>query len=244
MEEQQNRAAIDLETLSRHNQIGDTSVRAVDGVSVRIESGEFVAHQGATVTGKTTLLNMIAGLERPTSGSVTVGGKALASLSRNGLARYRLKTVGMVFQSFNLIPKMNLLENVELPMRFAEVERGRRRSLGQAALERVGLGARARHRPKELSGGEQQRAAIARALINEPEILLADEPTGNLDSRTGAEIMGVLAELNRVQGMTILMVTHERPLAEAYAGRLLTMADGKLIDDRVNVPALEAGAVQ
>jgi putative ABC transport system ATP-binding protein len=150
----------------------------------------------------------------------------------------------MVFQSFNLIPKMNLLENVELPMRFAEVERGRRRSLGQAALERVGLGARARHRPKELSGGEQQRAAIARALINEPEILLADEPTGNLDSRTGAEIMGVLAELNRVQGMTILMVTHERPLAEAYAGRLLTMADGKLIDDRVNVPALEAGAVQ
>jgi putative ABC transport system ATP-binding protein len=244
MEEEQNRAAIDLETLCRHYQMGDTSVRAVDGVSVRIEAGEFVALLGASGSGKSTLLNMIAGLERPTSGSVTVGGKALASLSRNGLARYRLKTVGMVFQSFNLIPKMNLLENVELPMRFAEVERGRRRSLGQAALERVGLGARARHRPKELSGGEQQRAAIARALINEPEILLADEPTGNLDSRTGAEIMGVLAELNRVQGMTILMVTHERPLAEAYAGRLLTMADGKLIDDRVNVPALEAGAVQ
>ena len=235
-------AAIAVKELRRHYQMGGTSVLAVDGVSVDIGPGEFVALLGASGSGKSTLLNMIAGLESPTSGSIAVGDMELARLSRNDLARHRLKTVGMVFQSFNLIPTMNVLENVELPMRFAEVDRSHRRTLSQTALERVGLGKRMSHRPKELSGGEQQRAAIARALINEPQILLADEPTGNLDSRTGAEIMGILSELNRA-GMTVLMVTHERPLAHAYARRLLTMADGKLIDDCANEPT-KADTVQ
>ena len=240
----QSPAAIAATGLCRHYQMGDSSVLAVDGVNVRIDAGEFVALLGASGSGKSTLLNMIAGLDSPTSGSVTVGDLDLSTLSRNELARYRLKTVGMVFQSFNLIPAMSLIEIVELPMRFAEVDRGQRRAISQTALDRVGLGGRARHRPKELSGGEQQRAAIARALINEPRILLADEPTGNLDSRTGTEIMGVLRDLNRSQGMTIVMVTHERPLAHAYARRLLTMADGKLIDDCVNEPSLGNSGVQ
>jgi putative ABC transport system ATP-binding protein len=229
-------AAIAAEDLARYYRMGDDEVRAVDGLSVRVEAGEFVALLGASGSGKSTLLNMIAGLDSPSHGSVVVNGMELGRLSRLELAAYRLRTVGMVFQSFNLIPTMNLLENVELPMRFAEVDRARRRELSREALSKVGLGARAQHRPKELSGGEQQRAAIARALINKPALLLADEPTGNLDSRTGAEIMNLLAELNRSQGMTVVMVTHERPLALAYARRLLTMADGKLVDDCRNTP--------
>jgi putative ABC transport system ATP-binding protein len=230
------KAAIATQALTRHYRMGGAEVKAVDGVSVRVETGEFLALLGASGSGKSTLLNMIAGLDSPTAGSVAVNGMELGKLSRNELARYRLKTVGMVFQSFNLIPAMSLLENVELPMRFAEVDRAARRELSHEALGRVGLSARAAHRPKELSGGEQQRAAIARALINKPSLLLADEPTGNLDSRTGADIMNLLAELN-AQGMTVLMVTHERQLALRYARRLLTMADGKLVDDSPNTPA-------
>ena len=145
---------------------------------------------------------------------------------------FRSHTVGMVFQSFNLIPSMNLMENVELPMRFAAVERTQRAALIQQALERVGLGARMRHRPSELSGGEQQRASLARALVNRPQLLLADEPTGNLDSRTGAEIMDLILGLNRSLGMTVVLVTHERALAERYAQRLIFLADGKLVDQQ------------
>jgi ABC-type lipoprotein export system ATPase subunit len=228
-------AAITADSLARHYRMGASEVRAVDGVTMRVEAGEFVALLGASGSGKSTLLNMIAGLDSPSSGSVVVNGLELARLSRLELARYRLRTVGMVFQSFNLIPAMTLAENVELPMRFAEVDRAARRNLSEEALRRVGLSARGKHRPRELSGGEQQRAAIARALINRPSLLLADEPTGNLDSRTGAGIMNLLADLN-AQGMTVLMVTHERTLALAYAQRLLTMADGKLIDDSRNTP--------
>ena len=160
----------------------------------------------------------------------------LAKLSREELAKYRLHVVGMVFQSFNLIASMTLAENVELPLRFAEVDRGQRQNLACEALERVGLRARMDHRPSELSGGEQQRAALARALINRPQLLLADEPTGNLDSHTGTEIMDMVRQFNRDLGMTVVMVTHERALAERYAQRMIFLADGKLIDDRPNAP--------
>jgi putative ABC transport system ATP-binding protein len=213
----------------------------VDGVSVEIRSGEFVALLGSSGSGKSSVLNLIAGLDRPTSGSVIVQQRDLARLSREELAKYRLHVVGMVFQSFNLIASMTLAENVELPLRFAEVERGKRESLAREALERVGLRARMNHRPSELSGGEQQRAALARALINRPQLLLADEPTGNLDSRTGTEIMELVREFNQQLGMTIVMVTHERALAERYAQRMISLADGKLVDDRANQPRVVAG---
>ncbi|HEV2470574.1 MAG TPA: ABC transporter ATP-binding protein [Candidatus Sulfotelmatobacter sp.] len=233
--------AIRSENLCRHYRMGETVIRAVDGVSLDVASGEFVALLGSSGSGKSSMLNLIAGLDRPTSGSVIVQDRDLAKLSREELAKYRLHVVGMVFQSFNLIASMTLAENVELPLRFAEVERGRRESLSHEALERVGLRARLHHRPSELSGGEQQRAALARALINRPKLLLADEPTGNLDSHTGTEIMNMLAEFNRELGMTVVMVTHERALAERYAQRMIFLADGKLVDDRPNVPAAAGG---
>jgi len=229
--------AIRSENLCRHYRMGETLIRAVDGVSLDVPSGEFVALLGSSGSGKSSILNLIAGLDRPTSGSVIVQDRDLAKLSREELAKYRLHVVGMVFQSFNLIPSMTLAENVELPLRFAEVERGRRESLAREALERVGLKARMSHRPSELSGGEQQRAALARALINRPKLLLADEPTGNLDSHTGTEIMEMLRAFNQELGMTVVMVTHERVLAERYAQRMIFLADGKLIDDRPNSPS-------
>ena len=226
-----NSVAVRTEGLCRHYQMGEASVRAVDGISIEIRAGEFVALLGASGSGKSSLLNLVAGLDRPTSGTVIVNGKNLAALPREQLAKYRLHTVGMVFQSFNLIPSMSLLENVELPMRFAEVDRRERSALARQSLERVGLSARLTHRPTELSGGEQQRASLARALINGPTLLLADEPTGNLDSRTGTEIMELIRSFNRSFGMTVLMVTHEQALAEKYAGRMLQLADGKLVGD-------------
>jgi putative ABC transport system ATP-binding protein len=229
--------AIRSENLCRHYRLGETLIRAVDGVSLQVSAGEFVALLGSSGSGKSSVLNLIAGLDRPTSGSVIVQDRDLAKLSREELAKYRLHVVGMVFQSFNLIASMTLAENVELPLRFAEVDRGQRQNLAREALERVGLGARMNHRPSELSGGEQQRAALARALINRPKLLLADEPTGNLDSHTGTEIMNMVRRFNRELGMTVIMVTHERTLAERYAQRMIFLADGKLIDDRPNAPA-------
>lgn len=226
--------AIRIVDLCRHYQMGEALIRAVDGVSLEVGAGEFVALLGSSGSGKSSLLNLIAGLDRPTSGAVIVEDRDLAQLSREDLARHRLRTVGMVFQSFNLVSRMTLAENVELPLRFAEVDRGQRAALTRGALERVGLGARMTHRPSELSGGEQQRAALARALINQPRLLLADEPTGNLDSRTGTEIMNFIREFNQTLGMTIVMVTHERALAERHAQRLIFLADGKLVDDRWN----------
>jgi putative ABC transport system ATP-binding protein len=220
--------------LCRYYQMGEALIRAVDGVSLQIKPGEFVALLGSSGSGKSSLLNLIAGLDRPTSGAVIVEDRDLAQLSREELAKHRLRTVGMVFQSFNLVSRMTLAENVDLPLRFAEVDRGQRLALTRRALERVGLGARMTHRPSELSGGEQQRAALARALINQPKLLLADEPTGNLDSHTGTEIMNFIREFNQSLGMTIVMVTHERALAERYARRMILLADGKLVDDHSN----------
>jgi putative ABC transport system ATP-binding protein len=225
---------IQTEDVCRHYVMGENLIRAVDGISVQVRAGEFVALLGTSGSGKSSLLNLIAGVDRPTSGAVVVEGRNLAKLSRADLAKHRLYTVGMVFQSFNLIPNMTVIENVELPLRFAEVDRARRDSLAREALNRVGLSHRLQHRPSELSGGEQQRTALARALINRPRLLLADEPTGNLDSRTGTEIMNLIRECNDDLGMTVVMVTHERALAEQYAQRLISLADGKLVDDQPN----------
>lgn len=236
--------AIRSENLCRHYRMGDTLIRAVDGVSLEVPAGEFVALLGSSGSGKSSMLNLIAGLDRPTSGSVIVQDRDLAKLSREDLAKYRLHVVGMVFQSFNLIASMTLAENVELPLRFAEVERGKRDTVAREALQRVGLEARMHHRPSELSGGEQQRAALARALINQPKILLADEPTGNLDSRTGTEILNLVQSFNQDLGMTVVMVTHERALAERYAQRMIFLADGKLVDDRSNTPSAMEASLQ
>jgi ABC-type lipoprotein export system ATPase subunit len=230
--------AVRIADLCRHYRMGETVIRAVDGVSLQVRSGEFVALLGSSGSGKSSLLNLIAGLDRPTSGAVIVEDRDLARLSREELAKYRLRTVGMVFQSFNLVSRMTLAENVELPLRFAEVDRSRRDALTRQALDRVGLSGRTNHRPSELSGGEQQRAALARALINQPKLLLADEPTGNLDSHTGTEIMNFIREFNESLGMTIVMVTHERTLAERYARRMIFLADGKLTDDQPNPAAV------
>jgi len=222
--------------------MGSATIRAVDGITLQIAAGEFVALLGASGSGKSSLLNLLAGLDSPSSGSVIVEGQSLAGLSREQLAKYRRHTVGMVFQSFNLIPSMSVLENVELPLRFAEVERTKRAAMASSALERVGLSGRLHHRPIELSGGEQQRVAMARALINQPHILLADEPTGNLDSRTGTEVMDLIRHLNESLKMTVVLVTHERDLAEKYANRLISLADGKMVADQANTTTTIAGA--
>ncbi|MHB8526797.1 MAG: ABC transporter ATP-binding protein [Candidatus Acidiferrales bacterium] len=221
--------AIRAESVCRHYQMGEALIRAVDGVSLEVRVGEFLALLGSSGSGKSTLLNLLAGLDRPTSGAIVVRGRNLAEMDTHELARYRSLTVGMVFQAFNLLPRMTLEENVELPLRLAEVERADRAARVREALEHVHLEKRLAHRPSELSGGEQQRAALARALVNRPTILLADEPTGNLDSATGEEIMLLLKNFNQSMGMTIVMVTHERPLAERFADRIATVADGKLI---------------
>jgi putative ABC transport system ATP-binding protein len=226
-----NSSAVRVEHASRHYLMGASAVRAVDDVSLRVGEGEFLALLGSSGSGKSTLLNLIAGLDRPTSGAIVVESRNLAEMSSLELARYRSHTVGMVFQAFNLLPRMTLEENVELPMRLAEVDRGERAARVREALERVHLAHRLGHRPGELSGGEQQRAAVARSLVNRPKILLADEPTGNLDSSTSDEILKLLREINQSLGMTIVMVTHERALADRFADRLAVMADGKLTTD-------------
>lgn len=223
--------AIRTEGLTRHYQMGETVVRAVDNVTLKIHAGEFVALLGSSGSGKSTLLNLMAGLDRPSSGKIFAHGRSLAEMSSEELARHRSRTIGMVFQAFNLLPRMTLEENVELPLRLAEVDRRERSARVREAIERVRLGTRLTHRPGELSGGEQQRAALARALVNRPTILLADEPTGNLDSATGDEIMNLLRAINQSLEMTIVMVTHEHPRAERFAHRILRMADGKLVSN-------------
>jgi ABC-type lipoprotein export system ATPase subunit len=233
--------AIRTVEISRHHTMGTTVIRAVDGISFSVQPGEFIALLGSSGSGKSSLLNLIAGLDRPTSGDVHVGGRSLSELSSEELAHYRRHQVGIVFQAFNLVPSMTVAENVELPLRLAETDRRERAGRVRQALDQVGLGQRLGHRPGELSGGEQQRVALARALVNSPRILLADEPTGNLDSHTGLEIMELINDCNRRLGMTVLLVTHERALAERYAGRLLFLADGKLVGDQSNTPHTDGG---
>jgi putative ABC transport system ATP-binding protein len=228
-----NKTAVRTENVCRHYEMGGNVIRAVDGISLDIDPGEFVALLGQSGSGKSTLLNLLAGLDRPTSGSVLVHGRDLAQMSSEELARYRRNDVGMVFQAFHLVPSMKVTENVELPMRFAEVDRAERTLRVRESLERVGLAKRMEHRPSELSGGEQQRVSIARALANRPSLLLADEPTGNLDSRTGEDILNLIRDVSLSLGMTVVMVTHERALAERFAQRLIFLADGKLQSQEV-----------
>ena len=221
--------AIRLDHVTRHYTMGEAVIRAVDDVSLDLPSGEFLALLGSSGSGKSTLLNLMAGLDRPTSGAVIAHGQDLSKVSSLELARYRRQTVGMVFQSFNLLPRMTLEENVELPLRLAEVDRGDRAARVRESLERVGLAKRIGHRPSELSGGEQQRAAIARALVNRPRILLADEPTGNLDSKNGDSVMDLLRDIHQ-SGATICMVTHD-PRYTNHAERTVHLFDGRIIEE-------------
>ncbi len=215
--------------LKKHYQMGRTLVRALDGVTIAINAGEFVGLLGPSGSGKSTLLNLIAGLDRPSDGTLQIFDQNLAALSRMELSVHRRTNVGIIFQSFNLISTMTALENVTLAMMFAGVPRLERESRAAQLLDSVGLGGRKSHRPKELSGGEQQRVAIARALSNNPHLLLADEPTGNLDSRTSQEIMLLLRELNERDGKTIIMVTHDAALAARHAHRTITLLDGAVV---------------
>jgi ABC-type lipoprotein export system ATPase subunit len=221
--------AIDTRDLARHYTMGLSVVRALDGVSLSLDAGEFAGLLGTSGSGKSTLLNLIAGLDRPTSGSLAVFGREMGAMSRPELSAHRRANVGMIFQSFNLIPAMTAIENVALPMMFAGVARGARDDRARALLDQVGLGGRQAHRPKELSGGEQQRVSIARALANDPRILLADEPTGNLDSRTAHEILALLQGLNASTGKTVLLVTHDAALAATFVRRTITLLDGRVL---------------
>jgi putative ABC transport system ATP-binding protein len=209
--------------------MGSMVVRALDGVTLRVARGEFLGLLGTSGSGKSTLLNLIAGLDSPTSGSIRVFDHTLADLSREALSVHRRKNVGMIFQSFNLIPTMTAAENVALSMMFAGVPRAQRERHARELLEKVGLAGRQLHRPKELSGGEQQRVAIARSLANHPEILLADEPTGNLDSKTAGEILALLRDLNTNAAKTVILVTHDSALAAKFVRRTMTLLDGKVV---------------
>jgi len=222
-------AFLETRDLKKHYRMGESTVRALDGVSIAVDQGEFIGLLGPSGSGKSTLLNLIAGLDRATEGALRVLGDDLAQMSSDALSRHRQRNVGIIFQSFNLVSTMSAAENVALSMMFAGVPRPERDRRAHELLEAMGLGGRQRHRPPELSGGEQQRVAIARALANRPRLLLADEPTGNLDSRTSAEIMALLTQLNERDGRTIMMVTHDAGLAQRYAHRTVTLLDGTVV---------------
>ena len=209
--------------------MGATTVTALDNVSLSVEEGQFVAIQGTSGSGKSTLLNMVGGLDHPSSGDVYFNAKPLGPLSKKEMARYRRYSVGMIFQNFNLIPTMNAEENIKLALAFGGLRGAQRRKTAKELLTRVGLADRLTHRPSELSGGEQQRVAIARALANNPKVLLADEPTGNLDSTRAHELLGLLREMVTRDSLTILMVTHDRELAGSFADRIILMKDGRIV---------------
>lgn len=220
---------ISITGLRKTYKMGSVEVHALDGVDLRIAPNTFCVVMGPSGSGKSTLLHLIGGLDRPTEGQITVAGQQIDSLDENALAVFRRRTVGFIFQSFNLIPSMTAVENVSFPLRFARARRSERRLRAVAALDRVGLSDRALHRPTELSGGQQQRVAIARALVNNPQLILADEPTGNLDTASGASIMELLSELHK-SGRTVIVVTHDPRMAKV-ATRIVHLLDGKIVDD-------------
>lgn len=222
-------AIIGTHEVTRVYQMGTNQVAALDSVTMGVSEGEFVAIQGTSGSGKSTLLNLLGGLDRPTSGEVLFDQKPLGPLTKKQMARYRRFSVGMIFQNFNLIPTMTAAENVKLALAFGGMRGAERRSRAAELLTRVGLGNRMEHRPAELSGGEQQRVAIARALANRPRVLLADEPTGNLDSTRARELLALLREMVEKDRLTILLVTHDHELASAYADRIIMMKDGKVV---------------
>jgi len=221
-------ALLEAREVSKIYQMGSTEVAALDQVTLGVNEGEFVAIQGTSGSGKSTLLNMLGGLDRPTSGEVLFENSSLKPFSKRQMARYRRHSVGMIFQNFNLISTMTAEENIRLALAFGGQKAAERRERAQELLSRVGLADRATHRPTELSGGEQQRVAIARALANHPRVLLADEPTGNLDSTRAEELLTLLREMVAKDRLTILMVTHDRELATRFADRIVLMKDGKI----------------
>lgn len=219
-------ALLELRNVTRVYHMGDEEVRALDGIDLDIERGEYVAIMGSSGSGKSTLMNVLGCLDTPSSGSYTLDGTEVEHLGDEELARIRNQKIGFVFQTFHLLPRMDAVANVELPLVYAGVPRKGRRAMAEEALRRVGLGERMRHQPNEMSGGQRQRVAIARALVNQPSILLADEPTGNLDSRTSAEIMSLFDDLVAA-GNTVILVTHEPDIA-AHAHRRVMLRDGRV----------------
>ncbi len=219
---------IRVQNLQRYFLMGDQTVRALDGLTATVGQGDFLAIMGPSGSGKSTFLYLLGGLDRPTAGEIWVNGFEITALDENRLATYRRREIGFVFQSFHLIPTMTALQNVAFPMIFAGISEAERHARAADLLTRVGLADRMDHRPNELSGGQQQRIAVARALVNDPTIILADEPTGNLDSQTGGEIMALLEQVNRQENRTILLVSHD-PAVTDYATRAIHLLDGRLV---------------
>jgi len=239
----ENRPLIQIDEMTKTYQMGDIQVHALRGVSLLVQPGEYLAIMGASGSGKSTLMNMIGLLDRPTGGSYKIRGTEASQMSKSRLADLRNHEIGFVFQQFNLLPRVNARRQVELPLFYAGISGRKRRQMALDALARVGLSDRAAHRPDELSGGQQQRVAIARALVNRPSLLLADEPTGALDSKTGTEVMALFDELHN-QGLTLIMVTHD-PLVAKESRRIVTLSDGKVVADKPNghhlvAPTMEA----
>ncbi len=227
--------AIKADRLTKIYTMGKVQVVALDDITLSIERGDFVGVTGSSGSGKSTLLNLLGGLDTPTSGSIESYGKVISLMNKDELALYRRHQVGMIFQSFNLVPSFTALENVALPLFFAGVAKKERKRKALELLEKVGLAPRKDHRPAELSGGEQQRVAIARALINQPGVLLADEPTGNLDSLTSEEIVHLLADLNQQQSLTVVMVSHEDRFLKKFSSHLVHLQDGKISGEEKTV---------